>query len=117
MGRINLVVAVSAYQEKVLNVLTREQWPEEAQCRRGGPLQVIEKAHKRLVFTRQRTNEILEDEPEPVERLRGAKRGRRRLLADDQLDLRDDFGQHAPLRSQGCGQPCAPVAEALLAFS
>src|SRR6266542_102376 len=109
MGRIDLVVAVSANQEKVLNALAREKRLEQTQCRRVGPLQVVEKDHQRMVLARQRADEILEDELEPVERLRGAKSGRRRLLTDDQLDLRDDFGQDAPLRTQARGQSSAPI--------
>src|SRR5262249_40528647 len=117
MGRVNLVVAVSAYQEQILKVLAREQGREQTQRRRVGPLQVIKKDHQRMVFARQNADELWEGAREAVERLGGAKRGRRGLPADDQLDLRNDFGQYAPLRSQGCGQPCAPVVEALLAFS
>src|SRR5262249_7701520 len=66
MAGVNFIVAVGAHQEEIFNFMAGEQWPEQAQCRRISPLQVIEKDDQRALLPGQCPDEILKDQLKPV---------------------------------------------------
>jgi len=116
MARVDFVVPVGADQEKEFHPRAGEERAEEAQRRRVGPLQVVDEDHQRMLALRQRAHEVLEDELEPVLRLGGGERRRRRLLAQDELDLRNEFRQDTRVGAERFREPRAPSAQAGLAL-
>src|SRR2546422_208070 len=116
MARVDFVVPVGADQEKEFHPRAGEERAEKAQRRRVGPLQVVDEDHQRMLALRQRAHEVLEDELEPVLRLGGGERRRRRLLAQDELDLRNEFRQDTRVGAERFREPRAPSAQAGLAL-
>src|SRR5919197_1576888 len=95
MAVVNFVVAVRADEQHVLDVGTSKERVQQVERRGIDPLQVVQKHDQRMFPLCQGADETLEDVAEAIARLGRLERWRRRLLADDQLDLRYHFREHA----------------------
>lgn len=107
----DLIAPVGAENEQAPRVGVREQVLEELEARAVSPLEVIQEEDERALLRREHAEEATEDEVEPVPRV-GRPEGRRRgLLADDELDLRDDVDDELPAVAERGGELCADRGE------
>src|SRR5262245_23846890 len=116
MAVVDFVVAVRADQQQVLDAWTGEKPVQEVERRGVDPLQVVQKYNQRMFFPRECADETLEDITEPISRFRWIQRRGWGLFADNQLDLRYDFGQHTSVRAQRIGKSCAPQRQTVFAL-
>src|SRR5215469_14850275 len=95
MRGIDFIVPVSADQHEVSQIRPSHQILEQVERRRVEPLQIVEKKSQRMFRSGKDTNESPEHGLEAVLRLLRLKLRDRRLVADNEPELRDEVG-HEP---------------------
>ncbi|MFT3769649.1 MAG: glycoside hydrolase family 1 protein [Minicystis sp.] len=103
-----------AEQEHVPALRVRGQGAQRPQRRRVRPLQVVEEEHERSLLGGHGADEGLERGVEAVLGLHRARRRDLRWIPEDLAELRDQLGQHAPIRGHGLADPPEGLRPALL---
>jgi len=111
VGLANLVVAVGADDEKVSDLRVRDDVLEKSRVAAVDPLQVIEEERERLFLRGNDAEEPPEHHLESVLRLLRRKLRYGRLLADDELDLRNEVRYQLPVRAERASNGIAPLTE------
>ena len=84
---------------------------EQIERRRIQPLQIVEEERQRMLRAREDADEPPEHQLETSLRLLRRKLGDRRLLADDELQFRDEIDDQLPIRAQRLPKRVAPFAQ------
>ncbi|HYS82884.1 MAG TPA: hypothetical protein VEM76_19425, partial [Anaeromyxobacteraceae bacterium] len=113
----DLVVPVSADQHEVLQLRPGQQVLEQIERRGVEPLQVVEEERQRVLRPREDAEESPEHELETPLRVLRREFGRRRLLTDDELELRDQVQHQPPVRLQRLAERVAPAGQLRLALA
>src|SRR5262245_51641677 len=111
MGRIDLVVAIGANQQEVLHIELRHQILDQIEGSRVEPLQVIEKKRQRVFGPRKDADKAAEYKLETPLRRSRRKLGQRWLLADDDLQFRDEIHDELSIGPQRLKQYLAPLTQ------
>src|SRR4030088_315541 len=90
---------------------------EKIERRRIQPLQIIEKQRKRVFLPREYADESPEHHLEAFLRFQRGQVGNRRLLADDEFELRDEIDDERAVRAQCLPKAALPPGELVLALS
>ena len=85
---------IGTEEEKVHVARFPHEQPQQIQGSRVGPLQVIQKEHERVLFSRHRPDECAQDVMDAILRLGGGELLDGRLGPDDQFELRKDIHHH-----------------------
>ncbi len=115
--RTHFVVAISADQQQVLYFRMSNEMLEKIECRRIQPLQIVEKQRKRVFPACEHGDESPEHHLEALLRLQRGQVRNRRLLADDELELRDEIDDECAVRAQRLLKAVLPSGELGLALS
>ena len=107
----DFVVAVGADQQQVADVRVGRPVLEEVERGRVEPLQVVEEQGERMPGPGEDAEEAAEDQLEAALRLLRRQLGDRRLLADDELQLRDQVDHELAVRTERGAERLAPRAE------
>ena len=100
MGRSDFVVPVGADQHQVLHVRLGQQILEQIERRRVEPLQVVEEERQRMFRPGEHADEPPEHQLETPSRVLRRELGNRRLVSDDELQLRDEVDHEPSVRAQ-----------------
>ena len=100
MRGTDLVVPVGADQQQVPHLRVGNQVLEQIERRGIQPLQIVKEQRERVFRPCERAEEASEDQLEAVLRVLRRKVWNRRLLADDELQLRDEVNDELPIRAQ-----------------
>jgi hypothetical protein len=111
----HLVVAVRTDEQEVARLGVCEQLEEEIEARRVGPLQIVEEQRQGVRSLGEHADEAPEHGEEAVLRLQRGQRRHRRLLADQELDRRDELCDEPPVHPEGRLQLRPPDRDLLLA--
>ena len=114
-GAVDLVVAVGADDQQVAHVGCVSR-PEQRRASRDRPLQVVEEQHQRVLRPREHRQEAPEHQLEAALRVLGGDLRRRRLRADEQLQLRHEVDDQLPVRRRappGARRASAPTSASL----
>ncbi len=111
MRRRDFVVPVRADQHQVRHAGWSQQIFEEIERRRVEPLQVVEEECQRMVPLGEHADEPPEHHPETASRVLRRKLRNRRLVSDDEPELRDQVDHERPIRAQRLRQSVAPTTQ------
>ena len=111
MGRRDFVVPVRADQHQVRHAGWSQQIFEEIERRRVEPLQVVEEECQRMVRAREHADEPPQHHLETASRVLWSELRNRRLVSDDELELRDKVDHERPIRAQRLRQSVAPTIQ------
>ncbi len=110
MRRQDFVVPVRPEQEQVLHARLQEV-PEHVEARAVGPLEVIEEQHERMLGARDDGEDALQEQVEAVLGFFDRDVGHRWLRSDQQLELRHETHEEAPVRPERLLQGGAPSSD------
>ena len=111
MRRSDFVVPVRADQHQVRHAGWSQQIFEQIERRRVEPLQVVEEERQRMLRPGEHADEPPEHQLETALRVLRRELRNRRLVSDDELELRDEVDHEPPIRAQRLTQRVAPAAQ------
>src|SRR4051812_45042019 len=111
MGGRDLVGAIGPDQHEMLQIRPRQQILQHIERRRVEPLQVVEEERQRMVRSREHADEPTEYQLETSSRVLGSEIRNRRLVSDDELEVRDEVDHEPPIRAQRLDQSVAPTTQ------
>jgi len=111
MGCVDLIVPIGANQQQVLDVRLGQQILEQGERRRFQPLKIVEEEGQRMVCAREHADEATEHQLKSPLRLLRLKLGNRWLLADDELQLRDEVGHEPTVQAQRLHKGLTPTRQ------
>src|SRR6266478_5659612 len=111
VGLSDLAVAVGADDEKMPDLHVRDDVLEQVEGRRVEPLQVVEEQHERMLLRGDDAEDPSEHHLESVPRLLRRELRYGRLLADDELDFRNEVRNQLPVRAERASDGIAPPTE------
>src|SRR5262249_42401126 len=114
MRRSDVVVAIRADDEQVRDAGIAHQVLDELQRRGVQPLEIVEKQDQRMLRTREHGEESRDRALETVLRLVRRDLGDRRLLAEDQLELRHETRDDVTVHVQRLADGISPSRELAL---
>jgi hypothetical protein len=99
MSGINLIGPIGTDQKQVLQLRLSQQILEQVEGRRVEPLQVVEEQRQRMLRPGKDTNETPKHQLEAPLRILRWKLDNRGLIADNELQLRDDVDHELAVRT------------------
>ena len=117
MGGIDFVVPVGADQQQMLHIRPGQQILEQIERCRVEPLQIVEEQGERMFRPCEYADKSPEHQLEAALRVLWRKFGDRRLLADDELQFRDEIHHEQSVRVQRLTQGVAPSAQLRFALA
>src|SRR5207245_6686415 len=111
MGRIDFVVAVRADQHQVPHVGLGEKILDQIERCRIEPLQIVEEQSKRMLRSREHSDESPKDELESALGVLERKVGDWRRFADDELQFRNKVHNEPSVRTERIVKRIAPLAQ------
>src|SRR5208283_2811523 len=108
---VDLVVPIGADQQQVSNVRLSQEILEQVERRSVQPLKIIEKERQRMFLPGEDADEAAEHELEATLRLLRLKFRDPRLLADDEVQLRDEVSHQPSVRPKRLHNCLAPARQ------
>jgi hypothetical protein len=99
MGGIDLVISVSPDQHQMLHVRLGQQILQQVQRCRVEPLQVVEEQRQRVLRSGEHGEKAPENQLKAALRVMGRQLRDRRLVTDDELQLRNQVHDKPPVRA------------------
>ena len=99
MGGIDLVIPVSPDQHQMLHVRLGQQILQQVQRCRVEPLQIVEEQSQRVLRPGEHGEKAPENQLKAALRVTGRQLRDRRLVADDELQLRNQVYDKPPVRA------------------
>src|SRR5580704_6522618 len=94
-----------------------QQILEEIERRRIEPLQVVEEQCQRMIRLREYADELAQHQLEPASCILRREIRNRRLVSDDQRQLRDELDNQPPVKTERLEQRIAPRRQVRFAFA
>src|SRR5205807_3530164 len=113
----DLVVAISTDQEQVAHVRVEQEMLDQIEGRGIQPLQVIQEQRERVLRACKHAEKTPEDQLEATLPFLLRELRNRRLLADDEGQLRDEIDHELAVRSKRIEQGGAPLAHLRVALA
>ena len=101
MGGGDLIVAVGTDQQEVAHLGIGHEMLDQIEGRRIQPLQIVEEQRQRMLRTGEHAEETPEHQLEAILAILRRQIGHRRLLADDEGQLRDQIDHELAVRAEG----------------
>src|SRR5262249_18217863 len=114
---IDLVVSKSADQQQVTHLRVQDEMLDQIERRRIQPLQIIEEQRQRVLRPGKHSEEPPEYQLEARLLVLRRQPRRRRLLADDQRQLRNETDHQLPIRAERLQHGSAPLLHLRIAFA
>ncbi len=111
------IVAVGDDNEQEPAVRVAQQVVQQRETCAVGPLQIVDEEDQRVFGIGEHADKAAEDEPQAMLHLGRAELGHRRLLADDQLDGRNDVDDELPAGAKRSLQLAAARLDARFALA
>ena len=105
----DFVVPIGADQQQVPHIRMDQQVFEQIERGRIEPLQIVEEERQRMLRPGEHSQEAPEHQLEASLRVLGGSSGTGRLLADDELQLRDQVHHELPIRTQRFTERLTPA--------
>jgi hypothetical protein len=99
MRGADLVVTKSSDEQEVTNVRVRHEVLEQLEGRRIQPLEIVEKNGERVLLAGEDSQKGPEHQVKTALGIRGWEGGNRWLLADDELELGNEFHDELAIRA------------------
>src|ERR1700722_11785664 len=99
MGGINLVIPISPNQHQMLHVRLSQQILQQVQRCRVEPLQIVEEQRQWVLRPGEHGEKAPENQMKAALRVMGRQLRNRRLVADDELQLRNQVYYKPPVRA------------------
>ncbi len=115
MGEADFIVPVGANQQKVLHLRMRDKMFEQIKAGCIEPLQIIEKQRERMLLPGENGEETPEYHLETILPVLRRKLRNRRLLSDDEMQLRNQVDHDLTVRTKCLQQRSSPLADFRLA--
>ena len=117
MGGIDLVVPVSPDQHQMPHLRLGQQMLEQVERCRVQPLQIVEEQRQRVLRPGEHAEEAPEHQLKAALRVMGRQLGNRRLLADDELQLRNEVDDELAVRAKRLAKSLAPSSQLRIALA
>src|SRR6266571_2595480 len=117
MGGIDLVIPVSPDQHQMLHVRLGQQILQQVERCRVEPLQIVEEQRQRVLRPGEHSEKAPENQLKAALRVTGRQLRDRRLVADDELQLRNQVYDKPPVRAQRFAKSLAPSSQLWIALA